>query len=572
MYWSNHRASTFVLFILGLTLHSYAAVAGLGKLSDVLSTGYSDGWNAMLKQDTYWLENTSQQGAIRYYYADYNGQQDQRVISVKIQLNASAPNSEAGVLYGFDRAQATYFLMTITAGRTFNVTLRDKNGFRQLFQTSLDINLSAFNTITIEEEGHKLTYFVNNNKVGELTHPSAGKGSSGIVAVGTGKFGFTDFVENNAPLTHKLPTAQTVITTMTALNEPQVTHSIKDEFGFDRPMEAMTINMPESWDVKGLVQWYGKSTCTMDISTPKVHLKGSAKNGMQWLEIIPGGVWAWNSNFDTMPQLYTSTIAGCDSKPIVDIETFVNQYIRSIRPHAKINSVRQRPDIIQDIMKEQAQDIHQFQQQYPNMRLRPEAMEVDLTYFANNKKVNELLETTVIFIDSPILDANGGMGGIMTISMAQGSILTAAVNGQADRKLLDSISDSIVNNAEYQARLRQMMNQRARLMAQATQRQIAANRAYRQSMASANTAQNYNDILDSNMASWNRIQEMKDAGQRKLVDATLERTPWQTTSGESVYMPQQYQRVFQLPNGVFAGTNDSFFNPINGNQLNEYQY
>ena len=112
---------------------------------------------------------------------------------------------------------------------------------------------------------------------------------------------------------------------MTALNEPQVTHSIKDEFGFDRPMEAMTINMPESWDVKGLVQWYGKSTCTMDISTPKVHLKGSAKNGMQWLEIIPGGVWAWNSNFDTMPQLYTSTIAGCDSKPIVDIETFVNQ-------------------------------------------------------------------------------------------------------------------------------------------------------------------------------------------------------------------------------------------------------
>ena len=160
----------------------------------------------------------------------------------------------------------------------------------------------------------------------------------------------------------------------------------------------------------------------------------------------------------------------------------------------------------------------------------------------------------------------------MTISMAQGSILTATVNGQADRKLLDSISDSIVNNAEYQARLRQMMNQRARLMAQATQRQIAANRAYRQSMASANTAQNYNDILDSNMASWNRIQEMKDAGQRKLVDATLERTPWQTTSGESVYMPQQYQRVFQLPNGVFAGTNDSFFNPINGNQLNEYQY
>ena len=58
MYWSNHRASTFVLFILGLTLHSYAAVAGLGKLSDVLSTGYSDGWNAMLKQDTYWHKHT----------------------------------------------------------------------------------------------------------------------------------------------------------------------------------------------------------------------------------------------------------------------------------------------------------------------------------------------------------------------------------------------------------------------------------------------------------------------------------------------------------------------------------
>jgi len=41
-----------------------------------------------------------------------------------------------------------------------------------------------------------------------------------------------------------------------------------------------------------------------------------------------------------------------------------------------------------------------------------------------------------------------------------------------------------------------------------------------------------------------------------------ERKPWLNASGATIYMPQEYQRAYQLPNGVYAGSNDAFINPV----------
>jgi|GEM_PF-1246902 len=567
------------------------AFANLGTLKEVLHTGYSDGWNGSIKSDEYWLENTNEPGAIRYYYAADSGNNGQRIISTKVLLDAADPYSQAGLLYGFDKSSRSYFLVNITASGTFTVTRRDSDGFNIIFEEYLDVNPTSFNSISIEENGNRLTFSVNNKSLGNVSHSAAGKGSVGIVAIGLGKFGFSDFVENASANSDQMsvnhqsrpspnsnnrslntqPTA--IAASRNPLDERFKTHSIRDEFGFEQPMEAMTIKMPESWEVKGAVQWYGKPSCALDVSIPKVHLKGTSSNGLQWVEVIPGGIWAWNTNFDAMPQMAKSEIVGCDARRIVDIQTFVNQYIPTIRPNAKTKSMRPRPDVIQEMMQEQAADFAKFRQQYPNMRVRPEAMEVQLSYDANGRTVNELLITIIMFLDQPGVDVYGGMSAVQTIAMAMGTVMTATVEGPANEILLKTIGDTIVNNQAYQSRLRQHFNQRTQQMAQATQRKMAANRAFRNNLAkSNNTAKTYSDILDSNMASWNKIQGMKDAGQSKLVDATLERTPWQTTYGETVYMPQQYQRVIQLPNDVFAGTNDNFFNPMNGTSLNQYQY
>lgn len=576
-----------LLFILIFTLRINPAVANLGVLKEVLSTGYSDGWAANIESGEYWLENINQQGAIRYYYAAHDGINHQRKISTKVIVDAADPYSQAGLLYGFDNATRSYFLVVISAEGLFSVTRRDSNGFQALFETYLELNPKTFTVITIQENRNQLLFFINGNNVGEITHPAAGKGHVGIVAIGTGKFGFTDFADtektpsysrhDNRPSVQadasNSSTSQITSASSTSrhpIDEPFKTHSIRDEFGFEKPMEAMKISVPKSWEVKGAVQWYGKPSCALDVSLPKVHLKTTARNGTQWLEIIPGGIWAWDSNFDAMPAMRKTEIAGCDVRRILDIQTFVNQYIPKIRPNATLNSTNPRPDVIQEMMQENGALWADFQRQNPNMRLRPEAMEIKLSYNANGRTVNELMITIILFLDQPGVDVFGGMRAIQTMAMAMGTTMTATVEGPADERLMKAIGDTIVHNQQYQARLQQFVNQRTRQMAKATQRKFAANRSFRAKMAkSSSTAKTYSDILDSNMNSWNKIQGMKDAGQSKIIDATLEQTPWQSTYGETVYMPQQYQRVIQLPNDVFAGTNDNFFNPINGSQLNQ---
>ncbi|MEM0911771.1 MAG: hypothetical protein AAGJ37_12385 [Pseudomonadota bacterium] len=602
MFLKKYYSFTIMSMVLLLVINASTATANLGALTDLLHTGYSDGWNGSMKSNKYWLENTNQPGAIRYYYAANNGNNGQRSISTSVLLNATDPYSQAGLLYGFDSASRSYFLVNLTANGAMTVTRRDNNGFNVLFEEYLDINPSAFNTISIQENGNQLAISVNNKKLGNIVHEAAGKGSVGIVAIGLGKFGFSNFVDdaanktaNNDSLDISLlsndtskntdrdksgvnTTSATIAATAANINsnpldEPFKTHSIRDEFGFEQPMEAMTIGMPKSWDVKGAVQWYGKPSCALDVGLPKVHLKGTSKNGTQWVEMIPGGIWGWHSGFDAMPGSAPRELAGCDVRRIVDIQTFVNQYIPSIRPNAKTSSMRPRPDLVQEMMQEQAAEFNSFRQQNPNMSVRPEVMEVQLSYQANGRTINELLITVVLFLDQPAVDMYGGMSARLTMAMATGTVMTATVEGPPDEKLLDTIGDTIVNNEAYQARLQQHVHQRTQQMRQVTQRKLAANRAFRASVAkSSANAKTYSDILDSNLASWNKIQDMKDAGQSKLVDATLERTPWQTTYGETVYMPQEYQRVIQLPNEVFAGTNDNFFNPVNGTELNQHQY
>ncbi|MEL7374264.1 MAG: hypothetical protein AAGJ36_07350, partial [Pseudomonadota bacterium] len=95
--------------------------------------------------------------------------------------------------------------------------------------------------------------------------------------------------------------------------------------------------------------------------------------------------------------------------------------------------------------------------------------------------------------------------------------------------------------------------------------------------ATTSTATSGGDALDSSMDSWRRRNGMTDAGQSKLVNAIHERRVVVNNQNQAVYMPQQYQRVFQLPNDAYVGTNDRFFNSVRatgefGTELSEYGY
>ncbi|MEL7298003.1 MAG: hypothetical protein AAGJ86_10095 [Pseudomonadota bacterium] len=340
------------------------------------------------------------------------------------------------------------------------------------------------------------------------------------------------------------------------------THTIRDEFGFEKPLDAFTVTLPKDWAVQGAVQWYGRPTCYTE--PMKMHFMATAPDGKQWVEYIPGGVWGWGSSLDAMPYRASEGLAGCDARPIVNIQSFVDQYIPTIRPNARITTIRPRSDQAQELLAAMGNMNLQ-----PNQRPRMEVVEVRLSYEANGHTVNELLLPAVLFIDQPAMDMYGGMSGYTTIAMAVGTITTATVSGEADEALLKMVGEGMSPNPQYLQRLGQLYQQRSRLMAEAGKRRRAAQQAWLASRrAAAKSRSNWqvdksgSDILDIQMDTYNNTSAMRDSGQARAADAMLEQKPWLNSDGESIYMPQEYQRVYQLPNGVYHGTNDPFFNSL----------
>jgi hypothetical protein len=562
--------------VLPLLFISSAVKADIGALKDVIDIGYSDGWDAKLKSGTYWLENKEQQGAIRYYYTSYKtGDGGSRTISVKVKLQTDDSQARAGMIYGFDKETRSYYLIVLGPDGQLEVVRRDKSGFNLRMSNSTDIDPEDFNKITVREQGNEISLSVNGRNFGGFGNDTVGKNAVGIVAVGTGKFAFTDYLESIGKSDQASPIGKSTTKSkepqQTAKNKAKNKHVIRDEFGFEQPMEAMTMTLPKGWDVKGAVQWYGKPSCEMEKSIPKIHFMATAPDGKQWVEFIPGGVWGWSTNFDIMPQMAQAGLAGCEVRRITDIKTFVDEYIPVLRPDARIISMRPRPDEAKAALSEIVKEMRKMN---TGFRLRPEAMEVQVSYDHNGNTIDELLIPVVLFMDQQAVDFQGGMSAVLTQAIAIGTTATATVNGKADEKLMTLIGESIEANPEYNARLAKHYQDRTRLMAQATQRQLAANRAYRASLRSnsKSVAQINSEILDIGMKGYENRSNIQAAGHAKSVDMMLERKPWQNSSGQTIYMPQQYQRVYQLSNDVYAGSNDAFFNPAAGTQLKSLGY
>ena len=546
------------IFIFFLTITS--AFADMGKLKKIIHTGNSGGWYGQIDSDNYWLENVNQPGAIRYYHTAYSPEDaGNRLISVRVKLETNDPQARAGLFYGYDDKDRSYYLILLGPNGIFEVIRRDASGFHLRMSSTTGAVGTAFNQIIIRENGNNLSLSVNGKDMGSFGNDTVGKGAVGIVAVGMGRFGYSKYSEQAnrhsqiKPGTKSLPDKSGPV-----VHGNQKTHIVRDEFGFEKPYEALTLTLPEGWDVRGAVQWYGRPGCNYE--GHKFHFMATAPDGKQWVEFLPGGVWGWNSLYDANPQLAQQGLAGCDAKNIRTIRAFVDQYIPQIRPGARITSMRMRPDFAQQALSE---TIKNFQRRNQTMRPRPEAMEVRISYQANGRTINEMLAPVILFLDQPAVDIYGGMSGYLTVAMALGTMTTATVDGPADENLMDFVGENMKLNPDYLARLKRHYHEKENILARANARRHAASQAYYASRRNNwKVDKTGSEILDIQMNTYKSKNKMNDAGHARSIDMIHERKPWQNTYGQTIYMPQQYQRVYQLPNGVYAGTNDPFFNPV----------
>ncbi|MEO1082261.1 MAG: hypothetical protein AAFY29_22070 [Pseudomonadota bacterium] len=355
-------------------------------------------------------------------------------------------------------------------------------------------------------------------------------------------------------------------------------HTINDEFGFEQPMQAYAVELPEDWTLKGAVQWYGEAACQIDSN--KVHFMATSPDGLERIEFIPGGSWGWMSLYDAMPQMRQPSIGGCAARRIVDPQGFVNAYLPSIRPDAEIRGSRSRPDLAQQIRDAAGPALNA-----PGQQVDIYVVELEISYEADGKRVNEILIPSMMFATMAGPDPYGGMNGVTLTAQALGTISTATVDGPVNEARMHRVAESMTMLPAYEQLLRRYYQQRTQMMAAALQRRRAAQQQYlaarraaaAASAPAASAGSSGSDVLDIQFEGWKKRDAMTSAGQSRSVDGIYERQAYSNTSGQTVYMPSAYSRSYQLPNDVYVGTNDTFFNPVQstgqfGDELQRYNY
>lgn len=167
----------------------------MGQLTTILPEKGSDGaWEAELSASGFAITNRTEADAVRYYYVNAGKDEGQRTVHVNVSVEPRGPRpAMAGLLYGFDPATKSYFMLVVDSGQEVSFIHRGRQGLKRIAAAKLDKLSGGPYRLAIAEEGDKITLSINGKRLGSLSSEALGEGATGIIAAGLGTFAFSDF-------------------------------------------------------------------------------------------------------------------------------------------------------------------------------------------------------------------------------------------------------------------------------------------------------------------------------------------------------------------------------------------
>lgn len=156
----------------------------------------SDGtWQGELRDGVYELSNSAKPGAIKYYQFSFGSSGGQSLeVSVDVEGQYDGKAAGAGVLYGFDPANRTYYAFVVSKDGSYNVWQRGPNGMRRMAGGTHDaIQAEGANKVTASLQGPMAELSVNGARVFAHSAGNAAAGGAGIIALDTGDYRFDNF-------------------------------------------------------------------------------------------------------------------------------------------------------------------------------------------------------------------------------------------------------------------------------------------------------------------------------------------------------------------------------------------
>jgi hypothetical protein len=168
------------------------------QFASYLLIGQEDPWTGELKDGSYQLSNSSDEGVVKYIYTTtlpgVANPLSSQAVSVDVVGTFTNPSySQAGLLFHFDPETQFYYAFVVKAD-TVALVLRDEGGFQELASTTTDaLQVGQVNRLSLVPGETAVRLLVNDIEVMSLDSPSLEPGGVGILAASTGTFQFDNF-------------------------------------------------------------------------------------------------------------------------------------------------------------------------------------------------------------------------------------------------------------------------------------------------------------------------------------------------------------------------------------------
>lgn len=117
-------------------------------------------------------------------------------------------------------------------------------------------------------------------------------------------------------------------------------HEVIDQHGFDRPVRALTINVPNGWQVQSGIHWDNiNGQCSTHIASPKIQMRSG--DGREQIDILPGYLVTTDSSMITNRGSQPGDF--CIIAQIETGEAMLQAIVQRMRPGARIESINSVP-------------------------------------------------------------------------------------------------------------------------------------------------------------------------------------------------------------------------------------
>lgn len=313
---------------------------------------------------------------------------------------------------------------------------------------------------------------------------------------------------------------------------------IMDPTGFEKPMTAATLLLPADWKSEGGVIYDMNDQCLV---APKVNWMAKSPDGKSAIAYLPNFAWAQNNMGYPNPQ-------GCLSAGFGNAEQ-VAQYMVGRLPQGRVTGNEKDPKVMRMFAP--------FNTEIPGdpyMKYWFDMTETRFTFREGGIEYEGIMSVLTIHTYMQSGQSMVYMTGMPPMETLTGNTLVVtaytAPKGEFNEGIYRLAMTNYRVDPEWNRRNMQVM---------AKTRKVSMEEARKRSQIISDT---YSDISDMSMDSWKRRQASSDYSQRETSEMIrgVETYNADTPTGQ-IELPSGYDSAWQLNDGTFVVTDDTFYDP-----------